>query len=99
MADEKKTGPAEGVEGQSFRNEALTGAGTILPDGGYGEPLPDPTEVRGLGPNKTSGGREVLGGGLGDADAESTGETSQVSRKTRSQASTPRGTGGEQSKK
>jgi hypothetical protein len=45
------------VEGQSFRNEALTGSGTILPDGTYGEPLPDPTEVRGLGPDKTSGGR------------------------------------------
>lgn len=44
---------------QSFRNEALTGSGTILPDGTMGEPLPDPTEVRGLGPDKTSGGRDV----------------------------------------
>lgn len=51
MPDETK------LEGQSFRNEALTGSGTILPDGTYGEPLPDPTEVRGLGPDKTSGGR------------------------------------------
>lgn len=49
----------EEIEGQSFRNEALTGSGTILPDGTYGEPLPDPTEVRGLGPDKTNGGRTV----------------------------------------
>lgn len=47
----------ETLEGQSFRNEALTGSGTILPDGTYGEPMPDPTEVRGLGPDKTAGGR------------------------------------------
>lgn len=47
------------IEGQSFRNEALTGSGTILPGGTYGEPLPDPTEVRGLGPDKTNGGRTV----------------------------------------
>lgn len=53
MPDEKN------LEGQSFRNEALTGSGTILPDGTYGDPLPDPTEVRGLGPEKTSGGRDL----------------------------------------
>lgn len=47
------------LEGQSFRNESLTGSGTILPDGTYGEPLPDPTEVRGIGPRRTSGGRIV----------------------------------------
>jgi hypothetical protein len=49
----------DSIEGQSFRNEALTGSGTILPDGTYGEPLPDPTEVRGLGADKTNGGRTV----------------------------------------
>ena len=46
---------------QSFRNEALTGSGTILPDGTYGDPMPDPTEARGLGADKTSGGRTVAG--------------------------------------
>lgn len=45
------------LEGQSFRNEALTGSGTITPDGEYTDPLPDPTEVRGLGARRTSGGR------------------------------------------
>jgi hypothetical protein len=54
-------------EGQSFYNEALTGSGTIQPDGTYGEPQPDPTPVRGLGGFKTSGGRDVEYGGLGDA--------------------------------
>lgn len=49
------------AEGQSFSNPALTGSGTILPDGTYGPSLPDPTEVRGLGPDKTSGGRDVGG--------------------------------------
>lgn len=53
MADEKN------LEGQSFRNESLTGSGTITPDGTYADPLPDPTEVRGLGGRRTSGGREV----------------------------------------
>ncbi len=49
------------AEGQSFNNPALTGSGTILPDGTYGPSLPDPTEVRGLGADKTSGGRDVSG--------------------------------------
>lgn len=31
------------AEGQSFSNPALTGSGTILPDGTYGPSLPDPT--------------------------------------------------------
>ncbi len=53
MADEKN------LEGQSFRSEALTGSGTITEDGTYAEPLPDPTEVRGLGGRRTSGGRLV----------------------------------------
>lgn len=34
-------------DGQTFYNAALTGSGTILPDGTYGEPLPDPTVQRG----------------------------------------------------
>lgn len=53
MADEKN------LIGQSFDNAALTGSGTILPDGTYGPNLPDPTEVRGLGPDKTTGGRDL----------------------------------------
>lgn len=30
------------VQGSSFYNPALTGSGTIMPDGTYGAPLPDP---------------------------------------------------------
>ena len=76
-----------GPAGESFYNEALTGSGTINRDGTYGPPQPDPTEVRGLGPQKTSGGRTVVGGGLGDADTVSTGPTTSEDPKTRSQAS------------
>jgi hypothetical protein len=54
MADDTKTEP---IEGQSFYNEALTGSGTITHDGTYADPLPDPTEIRGQGPRRTSGGR------------------------------------------
>lgn len=53
MKDEDKV-----VDGQSFYNEALTGSGTILPDGTYGPPTPDPTVLRG-GP---SGERTSPGG-------------------------------------
>jgi hypothetical protein len=35
------------VDGQSFYSEALTGSGTITPDGTYAEPEPDPTVKRG----------------------------------------------------
>ena len=76
--------------GTSFYNEALTGSGTIQPDGTYGPPQPDPTEVRGLGPAKTSGGRHVTGGGLGDVGTERTGPTSSEDPKTRAQASANR---------
>lgn len=42
MADQ--VNPAEHVvDNQSFYNAALTGSGTILDDGTYGAPLPDPT--------------------------------------------------------
>ena len=51
MADEKN------LIGQKFDPEHLKGSGTILPDGTYGEPEPDPTEKRGLGPDRTAGGR------------------------------------------
>jgi hypothetical protein len=36
--------PASQTDGQgtSFYNPALTGSGTIMPDGTYGAPLPDP---------------------------------------------------------
>jgi hypothetical protein len=33
-------------QGTSFYNPALTGSGTIMPDGTYGSPLPDPNLVR-----------------------------------------------------
>jgi hypothetical protein len=48
------------VDGQSFYAEHLTGSGTILPDGTYGEPRPDPTVLRGgpAGERTTSGGVE-----------------------------------------
>lgn len=50
---------ADVIPGQSFYNPALAGSGTILEDGTYGDPEPDPTEVRGLGPDTTAGGRVV----------------------------------------
>lgn len=53
------TEDSKNLIGQSFDNQALTGSGTILADGTYGENLPDPTEVRGVGPRRTSGGRLV----------------------------------------
>ena len=48
------------VEGQTFYNAALTGSGTINPDGTYGPPLPDPTIQRGgpVGARKSPGGVE-----------------------------------------
>jgi hypothetical protein len=76
--------------GTSFYNEALTGSGTINQDGTYGPPQPDPTEVRGLGPDKTSGGRTVTGGGLGDVETERTGPTTSEDPATRKQASANR---------
>jgi hypothetical protein len=79
-----------GLEGQSFLNPALTGSGTITPDGTYGPPEPDPTQVRGLGPDKTSGGRVVTGGGLGNADTERTGPSTSEDPTTRRQASSNR---------
>lgn len=33
-------------QGTSFYNPALTGSGTIMPDGTYGAPLPDPNLAR-----------------------------------------------------
>lgn len=46
-------------EGLFFENPALKGSGTIRRDGTYGPPEEDPTVKRGLGPNRTSGGRLV----------------------------------------
>lgn len=43
MKDSEKTS----ADGGSFYAEHLTGSGTIKPDGTYGEPLPDPTVLRG----------------------------------------------------
>ena len=37
------------LEGQSFYNPATVGSGTILPDGTYGDPLPDPQVQRANG--------------------------------------------------
>ena len=71
MAEDTKDYEGGELEGQSFRNEALTGSGTILPDGVYGDPLPDPTEVRGIGPRRTSGGRLV-------PDANDLAETEKI---------------------
>jgi hypothetical protein len=84
--NETGTAPAEHtVENQSFYNPATVGSGTITEDGEYGEPLPDPTIARGLGPGRTSGGRRtpgsLLGGQTGEDtyfDAESAPATSGV---------------------
>lgn len=51
------TSPEE--EGMNFEPNHLKGSGTIRRDGTYGPPEPDPTLRRGLGPDKTSGGRKV----------------------------------------
>lgn len=53
MADETN------LDGQTFENRAATGSdrSRINSDGEYVENLPDPTEVRGLGGRRTSGGR------------------------------------------
>ena len=53
MADSKN------LEGQRFDPDHLKGSGSILPGGEVVPTLPDPTEVRGLGGNRTSGGRLV----------------------------------------
>ncbi len=84
MADDKN------LIGQSFENAALTGSGTILEDGTYGPNEPDPTEVRGLGAHKTSGGREVRLGGIG-GNSE-TSPTSTEDATTRKQSSSSRQT-------
>lgn len=83
MPDKKDSG----LEGQSFDNAALTGSGTILPDGSYGPSQPDPTEVRGLGSHKTSGGREVRFGGLGGADETSPTTTEDATTRKQSSSS------------
>jgi len=70
------TNPEKTVAGQSFYNSALTGSGTITVDGTYAEPLPDPTQVRGLGPDRTAGGRRVLGGL--DPDARRVAEVTEA---------------------
>lgn len=76
MADkENETGTAPSdhtVENQSFYNPATVGSGTITEDGVYGEPLPDPTIARGLGPGRTSGGRRTAGSLLGGQTGEDT---------------------------
>lgn len=43
-ASDLEAAPQSQTDGQgtSFYNPALTGSGTILPDGTYGAPLPDP---------------------------------------------------------
>lgn len=71
--NETGTAPAEHtVENQSFYNPATVGSGTITEDGTYGEPLPDPTIARGLGPGRTSGGRRTTGSLLGGQTGEDT---------------------------
>ena len=57
MKESDKTGS----EGESFYNEALTGSGTITPDGTYAEPQPDPTLARGgvTDGRTTPGGRRL----------------------------------------
>jgi hypothetical protein len=81
VPDNATTDPTETVEGQSFHNAALTGSGTITTDGTYAEPLPDPTQIRGLGPDRTSGGRRVLGGL--DPDARRVAEVTEAVTGTR----------------
>lgn len=95
------TAPAEHtVENQSFYNPATVGSGTITEDGVYGEPLPDPTIARGLGPGRTSGGRRTPGSLLGAqtgedsyVDAESTPAPAGVDTSDRKPAKATKSTG------
>lgn len=67
-------------QGTSFYNPALTGSGTILPDGTYGAPLPDPNlKRRNEDPNVTTDAEPV------DAPKDSTvtkPATARTARKT-----------------
>lgn len=47
MASTDKPSEHTTEDGGTFYNAAITGSGTIKPDGTYGEPLPDPTVQRG----------------------------------------------------
>lgn len=90
MADETN------LDGQTFENRAATGSdrSRILDDGTYGENLPDPTEVRGLGPRRTSGGRllpdlpstelDGVNGAVGSGDESDSGSTTTTARKSTS---------------
>lgn len=56
-ASDLEAAPASQIDpqGSSFYNPALTGSGTIMPDGTYGAPLPDPNlEKRNEDPNVTT---------------------------------------------
>lgn len=56
-ASDLEAAPASQIDqqGTSFYNPALTGSGTIMPDGTYGSPLPDPNlEKRNQDPNVTT---------------------------------------------
>lgn len=61
MAEDSAKPAEHTIDGQTFYNASLTGSGTILPDGTYGDPLPDPTVLRGgvSSGRDTSGGRTV----------------------------------------
>ena len=66
MAENKIPQVDEGskaVDGQSFYSEALTGSGTILPDGTLTGPMPDPTVMRGgpAGEHTSPGGVDRAG--------------------------------------
>jgi hypothetical protein len=78
--DSATDNPKDLVEGQSFYNPALTGSGTIH-DGEYFPPEPDPTQLRGLGPEQTSGGRRLLGGLDPDAPRPTQGGEESSSRR------------------
>jgi hypothetical protein len=93
--DNATSDPEETVEGQSFYNAATTGSGTITVDGEYAEPLPDPTQVRGLGPDRTSGGRRVPG--TRDPDSVRVAEVTEKvagSRQTRAEDTGSTSSGG-----
>jgi hypothetical protein len=63
-------------QGASYHNSALTGSGTIMPDGTYGAPLPDPLLVkRQEDPGVTSDTREP------DAGTEEKPSTPKRTRK------------------
>lgn len=73
-----------GPQGESFYNPALTGSGTIMPDGTYGSPLPDPNLAkRNDDPEVTTDVKEAAPPDAPPKSATSGTSTSSTSKSTK----------------